>query len=48
LQGHHADYARPLMVTWLCARHHRLAHWSGVLRLKEGVPRRRSKVPKTN
>lgn len=24
--AHHHDYSRPLDVTWLCARHHRLAH----------------------
>jgi hypothetical protein len=25
-QGHHADYADPLKVTWLCRKHHGLAH----------------------
>jgi hypothetical protein len=48
LQGHHHEYSRPLAVTWLCPRHHRRAHWSGVLCLKDGVPRRRASVPKLN
>lgn len=26
LHGHHADYTKPLEVTWLCARCHRQAH----------------------
>lgn len=26
VHGHHEDYARPLDVTWLCARHHALLH----------------------
>jgi hypothetical protein len=26
LHGHHADYTKPLEVTWLCARCHRRAH----------------------
>lgn len=26
VHGHHADYDNPLGVTWLCARHHALAH----------------------
>lgn len=25
-QAHHADYDNPLGVTWLCVKHHRLAH----------------------
>lgn len=25
-QAHHADYGRPLQVTWLCAKHHIEAH----------------------
>ncbi|MFA5340166.1 MAG: hypothetical protein WC332_00170 [Clostridia bacterium] len=25
-QGHHKDYQRPLMVTWLCQKHHHLVH----------------------
>jgi hypothetical protein len=24
--GHHDDYSRPLVVRWLCRRHHRQAH----------------------
>jgi hypothetical protein len=46
LQGHHASYRSPLKVVWLCATCHRRAHSSGVLRVKRGVPRRRSRVPK--
>lgn len=26
LEGHHPDYARPLMVVWLCVRCHRAHH----------------------
>ena len=26
IHGHHPDYARPLMVVWLCARCHRQHH----------------------
>ena len=26
IHGHHADYSRPLDVTWLCGRHHREVH----------------------
>lgn len=25
-QAHHADYSRPLSVTWLCPEHHKAAH----------------------
>jgi hypothetical protein len=25
-EGHHPDYSRPLVVVWLCNRHHREAH----------------------
>jgi hypothetical protein len=46
LQGHHADYRSALQVVWLCATCHRRAHASGVLRVKKGVPRQRSRVPK--
>ncbi len=28
VHAHHHDYSRPLDVTWLCARHHKLAHRS--------------------
>jgi hypothetical protein len=28
-QGHHADYAKPLAVVWLCARCHRRTHMIG-------------------
>jgi hypothetical protein len=26
VEAHHHDYSKPLDVTWLCVRHHRLAH----------------------
>lgn len=26
VEGHHHDYDRPLEVTWLCRKHHRMAH----------------------
>ncbi len=26
IHAHHADYTRPLDVTWLCPTHHRMAH----------------------
>lgn len=26
VQGHHADYRKPLEVTWLCLKHHRAEH----------------------
>jgi hypothetical protein len=26
VDGHHEDYDRPLDVTWLCRKHHRLRH----------------------
>lgn len=26
VEAHHHDYSQPLAVTWLCVRHHRLAH----------------------
>lgn len=26
VEAHHADYDNPLGVTWLCTKHHRLAH----------------------
>lgn len=26
VQAHHHDYSLPLAVTWLCARHHAVAH----------------------
>jgi hypothetical protein len=47
LQGHHANYSKPLAVAWLCAKHHRRAHAAGIARLKRGVPRKLGKVPKT-
>ncbi len=25
-QAHHHDYSQPLVVTWLCARYHRIVH----------------------
>jgi hypothetical protein len=28
VEGHHHDYTKPLEVTWLCRRHHRLVHRS--------------------
>lgn len=28
-QAHHHDYSMPLMVTWLCAKHHTLQHAKG-------------------
>ena len=48
LEAHHADYHRPYVVVWLCAAHHRRAHWSGVLHLADGLPRRRARLPKLN
>ena len=27
-QAHHHDYTKPLDVTWLCPRHHKIAHAS--------------------
>lgn len=29
LQAHHADYRKPLVVTWLCETHHRALHSNG-------------------
>ena len=48
MEAHHADYSRPYVVVWLCAAHHRRAHWSGVLHLDESVPRRRARIPRLN
>lgn len=25
-EGHHPDYSKPLLLVWLCRRHHREAH----------------------
>lgn len=36
VEGHHADYDRPLDVTWLCTRHHLELH--GKRMVKENVP----------
>lgn len=36
-QAHHADYSRPLQVTWLCAKHHIETHCQARL-LDAGTP----------
>lgn len=31
VEAHHHDYSLPLIVTWLCRRHHKIAHRKSVL-----------------
>lgn len=37
-EAHHEDYAQPLMVTWLCALHHRQLHYGWILPRTFEVP----------
>lgn len=35
VEGHHADYSRPLDVTWLCVEHHNQLHTEHAARMRE-------------
>ena len=39
VEGHHADYSRPLDVTWLCIDHHNQLHTEHAAHLREIAPK---------
>ena len=39
VEGHHADYSRPLDVTWLCIEHHNQLHTDHAARMREIAPK---------
>ena len=46
VHAHHADYAKPLDVSWLCPDHHEHVHHLGPVRLKPSASRKYARAPK--